>query len=44
MEQELELLLLLLVRELVLMSEYMWGVQVKVSERGYVVDFLVFIF
>jgi hypothetical protein len=30
--------------ELVLMSEFVWGVQVKVSERGYVVDFLVYIF
>jgi hypothetical protein len=29
-----------LVRELVVMSEFVWGVQAKVSERGYVVDFL----
>jgi hypothetical protein len=33
-----------LVRELVLMSEFVRGVQVKVSERGYVVDFFVSIF
>jgi hypothetical protein len=32
------------VRELVVMSEFVCGVQVKVSERGYVVDFLVSIF
>jgi hypothetical protein len=38
MEQELELVL---VWELVLMSGFVWGVKVKVSERGYVVDFLV---
>jgi hypothetical protein len=30
-------LVLVLVREL-LMSEFVWDVQVKVSERGYVVD------
>jgi hypothetical protein len=30
-----------LVRELVLMSEFVWGVQVKVFERGCVVYFLV---
>jgi hypothetical protein len=35
---------LVLVRELMLMSEFLWGVQVKVSEREYVMDFLVSIF
>jgi hypothetical protein len=35
---------LVLVLELVLMSDFVLGVQVKVSERGYVVDFLVSIF
>jgi hypothetical protein len=30
--------------ELVLMSEFVWGVQAEVSKRGCVVDFLVSIF
>jgi hypothetical protein len=38
MEQEVELVLL---RELVLVSEFVWCVQAKVSQGGYVVDFLV---
>jgi hypothetical protein len=35
---------LALVLELVLMSKFVWGVQVEVSKRVYVVDFLVSIF
>jgi hypothetical protein len=43
MEQELELVLVLM-GELALMSEFVWSVQIKLSERGHLVDILVSIF